>query len=139
MRTVNARPTLSSYIYFGAATLLAVTAATAQVHMDASGDYPQEVLSCTTGATQQDKATCLTEARSAHAVPQHSLTSAAQTQLQANALLRCDALSGDDKAACRARIEGQGSSSGSVAGGGILREMHEVEISTPAAAASAAP
>ena len=29
MRTVNARPTLSSYIYFGAATLLAVTAATA--------------------------------------------------------------------------------------------------------------
>ncbi|MCX7275753.1 MAG: hypothetical protein NTZ15_00265 [Burkholderiales bacterium] len=132
MRTANARPTLSSYIYFGAAILMAVTAATAQVSMDASGDYQQEVLACNNGKTQQDKATCLTEARSAHAVPKQSLSTAAQADLQANALQRCDALNGADKAACRARIEGQGTASGSVAGGGILREMHEVEIMAPA-------
>lgn len=135
MRTVNNRPTLSSYIYFGAATLLAVTAATAQVSMDASGDYQQEVLSCQNGNTQQDKSTCLTEARSAHAVPKQSLTTAAPGDLRANALQRCEALNGDDKTACLARIEGQGTASGSVAGGGILREMHEVEIIAPAASA----
>lgn len=135
MRTVNNRPTLSSYIYFGAATLLAVTAATAQVSMDASGDYKQEVLSCQAGNTQQDKATCLTEAHSAHSVPKRSLTTAKPSDLQANALRRCDVLNGDDKAACQARMGGQGISSGSVAGGGILREMHEVEVVPPASSA----
>jgi hypothetical protein len=135
MRTVNARPTLSSYLYFGAAALLAVTAATAQVGMDASGDYPQEVLSCKDGNTQQDEATCLTEARSVHAVPKQSLTTAAPADLQANALQRCEALGADEKAACRARIQGQGTASGSVAGGGILREMHGLEIMVPASPA----
>lgn len=136
MRTTNARPTLSGYIYFSAATLLAVTAATAQVGIDASGDYQQEVLSCNNGKTQQDKATCLTEARSAHAVPKQSLTTAAQTDLQANALQRCEALDAGDKLACQARLKGQGTASGSVAGGGILREMHEVEIMAPASSAN---
>ena len=135
MRTVNNRPTLSSYIYFGAAALMAVTAATAQVSMDASGDYKQEVLSCQAGNTQQDKATCLTEARSAHTVPKRSLTTATPSDLQANALQRCDVLNGDDKAACQARMQGQGTSSGSVAGGGILREIHEVEVVPPASSA----
>lgn len=132
MLTVNSRPSFSSYIYFGVASLLAVTAATAQVGIDASGDYQKEVLACNQGKTQQDKATCLTEARSAHAVPKQSLTTGAQADLQANALQRCNALTGDDKLACRARIEGQGKTTGSVAGGGVLREMHEVQIATPA-------
>ena len=61
-----------SLVSFGVATLLAVTAATAQVAtgttgIDASGSYQQEVQACLTGRTQQDQATCLREARNAQA------------------------------------------------------------------------
>jgi len=43
-----------------------------------------------------------------------------------NAQQRCDALSGDERKDCVARMQGQGSTSGSVSGGGILREKMTV-------------
>ncbi len=61
-----------SLVSFGVAALLAVTAATAQVTtgttgIDASGSFQQEVNACMTGKTQQDRDTCLREARNAQA------------------------------------------------------------------------
>ena len=50
----------------------------------------------------------------------------AGAQFQSNAAARCDVLSGEDKAACQARMMGYGSTSGSVAGGGVLREVETV-------------
>jgi hypothetical protein len=45
----------------------------------------------------------------------------------ANAMGRCDVhTSGEDQAACRARIMGMGSVEGSVAGGGLIREVETV-------------
>ena len=60
-------------------------------------------------------------------------------QLQRNAFLRCDALAGDERVACVARIRGEGTVSGSVAGGGILRELVTTEVmpSEPKSPASA--
>jgi hypothetical protein len=40
-----------------------------------------------------------------------------------NALVRCERLSGDDRQDCVSRIGGQGTTSGSVEGGGIYREL----------------
>lgn len=115
-----------SYWAFSMVSLLAVTAATAQIAIDASGNYEQEVQSCRSGKTPQTKATCLEEARNAQADKKQSKTTL-KADLETNAMARCEPLAVDDKAACRARMMGQGSSTGSVAGGGILRTFTSVE------------
>ena len=118
---------------FGLAALLAVTAATAQVAtgttgIDASGNYQQEVNACLTGKTQQDQATCLLEARNAQADKKRGVLDNAGAQFDSNAASRCDVLAGEDKAACHARVLGYGSTTGSVAAGGVLREVETVVL-----------
>jgi hypothetical protein len=120
-------------VSYGVAALLAMTAATAQVAtgttgIDASGNYQQEVNACLTGRTQQDQATCLREARNAQADKKRGLLDNAGAQFQANAAARCEPLTGEDKAACQARLMGYGETSGSVAGGGVLREVETVVL-----------
>ena len=123
-----------SLVYFGVTALLAVTAATAQVAtgapgatgIDASGNYQQEVQACMTGRTQQDQETCLKEARNAQADKKRGVLDNAGAQFQTNAAARCEVQAGEDKAACQARVMGYGNTSGSVAGGGLLREVETV-------------
>jgi hypothetical protein len=122
-----------SLLSFGVAALLAVTAATAQVAtgttgIDASGSYQQEVQACMTGKTQQDQATCLREARNAQADKKRGVLDNAGAKFDANATARCDVLTGEDKAACQARVMGYGTTTGSVAGGGLLREVETVVV-----------
>jgi hypothetical protein len=122
-----------SLVSFGVAALLAVTAATAQVAtgttgIDASGSYQQEVRACMSGKTQQDQATCLREARNAQGDKKRGLLDNAGARFESNAVARCDVLMGEDKAACRARVLGYGNTSGSVAGGGLLREVETVVL-----------
>jgi hypothetical protein len=124
-------------LYFGAVALLAVGAATAQVAMaagtgtgiiDHSGNYQHEVQSCLSGRTQQDQATCLKEARNAHAAKERGRLQVGG-DFQANAVARCDVFhNGEDKAACEARVLGMGETDGSVAGGGVLREAETVVL-----------
>ena len=126
--TVHSRKSLLSY---GAAALLAMTAATAQVAtgttgIDASGSYQKEVNACMTGKTQQDQADCLKEARNAQADKKRGVLDNADGKFDANAAARCDVLAGEEKAACRARVLGYGNTQGSVAGGGVLREVETV-------------
>jgi hypothetical protein len=123
-----------SLAYFGFTALLAVTAATAQVAtgatgttgIDASGSYQQEVQACMTGRTQQDRDTCLREARNAQADKKRGVLDNAGAQFQSNAAARCEVLAGEEKAACQARVMGYGNTSGSVAGGGLLRVVETV-------------
>lgn len=126
-----------SLVSFGATVLFAVTAAMAQVavsnaaepagaQLDASGNYQSEVRACMTGRTAEDQATCLQEARNAQADRKRGALEHADEQYQANARARCNALAGEDKAACEARMMGYGTVSGSVAGGGVLREVETV-------------
>ena len=128
-----------SLAYFGITALLAMTAATAQVAtgttgIDASGSYPQEVNACMTGKTQQDRETCLKEARNAQADKKRGVLDNAGARFDNNAAARCGVLAGEEKAACQARVMGYGSTSGSVAGGGVLREVETVVM--PAGAGS---
>lgn len=125
-----------SLAYFGVTALLAVTAATAQVAtgaagttgIDASGSYEREVQACLTGRTQQDRETCLKEARNAQADKRRGQLENSGTQFQSNAAARCEVLAGEEKAACQARVMGYGNTSGSVAGGGVLREVETVVL-----------
>ncbi|MGE0331165.1 MAG: hypothetical protein AB7P37_10785 [Ramlibacter sp.] len=115
-----------------AAALLAGTAATAQVAsgttgIDASGNTQSERAACLSGNTQQDRATCLKEANNAAADKRAGKLDSG-TNYAANALARCDVLTGEDKAACQARIAGYGNTSGSVAGGGVIREVETVVV-----------
>ena len=116
----------------GAAALLAAGAASAQVAsgttgIDASGNTRTERAACMSGNTQQDRATCLREANNAAADKRAGKLDSG-TDYAANALARCDVLTGEDKAACQARIVGYGSTVGSVAGGGVIRQVETVVV-----------
>lgn len=124
------------FAYFTIAALLAVTAATAQIAsaqiasgttgIDATGNAQSERAACLSGKTQQDKATCLTEVKNANAAKRAGQVDNNGGQFSANALKRCDVLDGENRVACQARIAGYGQTGGSVAGGGVIREVETV-------------
>ena len=124
---------LKSMLSFGAAALLAVGAATAQVatdpgfpgaaSIDSSGSSRSEVQSCLSGHTQQSQADCLKEARNAAADKKHGQLETYGKNEQ-HAMARCDVhRTQEDRAACEARVLGAGSVDGSVSGGGLIREV----------------
>jgi preprotein translocase subunit SecF len=131
MTTQQAR-SQKSLVSFGVAALLAVCAATAQVAtagstgIDSTGSYQSEVQACMSGQTQQSREDCIKEARNAQADKSRGvLENSGPTA--ANAMGRCDVhAGGEDQAACRARIMGMGNVQGSVAGGGLIREVETV-------------
>lgn len=113
------------------ATLLLATTVNAQVTsgttgIDATGNAGSELAACNNGSTQQDRATCITEVKNANAAKRAGQLDNASEQPMANALKRCQALFGDDKVACEARMSGDGETRGSVAGGGVIREIETV-------------
>ena len=131
MKSKDAR-SRKSLMSFGVAALLAVGAATAQVAttgatgIDATGSVRSEMQACMSGATQQDRDTCMKEARNAAAEKQrgHLETYGAH---DSHAMSRCDVHpAGEDRAACQARVMGMGQADGSVAGGGVLRQSETV-------------
>jgi hypothetical protein len=137
MRTLDESMVRKSLVSFGASALFAVTAVAAQVAgnqfpegapLDASGSYQSEVQACKAGKTAEDQATCLKEARNAQADKKRGSLDNSSANYAANARARCNVLSGEDKAACDARMMGYGSVSGTVAGGGLLREVETVVL-----------
>ncbi len=56
------------------------------------------------------------------------LGTAPSPEMNANAMRRCEALGGEDNAACMARVLGYGNASGSVGGGGVIREVETVVV-----------
>jgi len=134
VRSFHALRSRKSLISFASASLLAVTAAAAQVAtgtaadagIDSSGNFGREVQACNTGQSQEARDTCLREARNARAEKQQGKLDNAGNDLAANAMARCEPLSGEEKAACQARVLGYGETSGSVAGGGVLRQVETV-------------
>lgn len=83
---------------------------------------------CLLGKTGQSYQSCMREAHAVLADKPSSIAPTSAEQLQRNALARCDAQTGDDHAACVARVRGEGTVSGSVAGGGILHELVTPEV-----------
>lgn len=101
----------------------AVLAADGTSPADARARYQQDRAVCESGQSNQDRATCLREAGAALEESRRGRLDDGPAQYQQNALIRCNALPAEDRDACQARMQGQGVTRGSVAEGGIYREL----------------
>ena len=128
----------------GAACMIAASAVMAQPRhgvlrtpgIDKSGVTRHEVMSCEDGMTQQDKATCLKEARNAALDKKRGvLEESSSENYAANRMARCDVFNdAEAKAACIARVRGLGETEGNVSQGGVLTESETIKV--PAGASS---
>jgi hypothetical protein len=86
--------------------------------------YQQDLAECEAQQATQDLTACRLEARNALAEAKRNLLSETTANLfEKNQLKRCRVFKGDDREACEARVRNEGSSTGSVQSGGILREV----------------
>jgi hypothetical protein len=90
--------------------------------------YLIEKAACDEGTADRDREACLRDAAAAYAEARKGVLESGEGSFERNALQRCDALRGDDREDCIARIRGQGTTSGSVEGGGLYREIRTLEI-----------
>ena len=110
-------------VLLGALLLAASFAVLAQ---DSPAAAESERAACARHASAEERKTCLREAAAARAETRRGTLRAPDADYERNAMQRCHALPADDQAACRARVRGEGKSSGSVEGGGIYRETREI-------------
>lgn len=133
-------------IGFGLCALFAVVAATAQVSIDGqaaidgkagnvgatgidnSGNYQQELAWCKANTSGEELKACLKSSAATRAEKRRGVVDNNGTDYKANALQRCTVLTGEDRAACQARVAGLGDASGSVQGGGILKQVETVVL-----------
>lgn len=85
--------------------------------------YQRAQARCMRMPVHGDRANCLSEASTAHAATLSPTIDPDPGRYTHNALERCKPLREPDRADCVARMQGRGTSSGSVAGGGIYREL----------------
>lgn len=134
-RVRNRRQPRTAFVYFGLASVIAMGAASAQIASPPQGSgaassvYERERAACLSGRTQQEQPACLREAINAAAEKRKGeLGTESERQLMANAMQRCEVLVGEEQAACAARVLGYGQTAGSVAGGGVIREVETVVV-----------
>jgi hypothetical protein len=104
-----------------AVLLLVAGAALAAPLSEAQQRYRQERAACMSGASNQDRATCLKEAGAA--LQEARRGGLSDGDLARNRMARCAGLPAQDRDDCAMRMEGQGSTTGSARQGGILREL----------------
>jgi len=100
--------------------------------------YQRDAAVCLSRGYKGARNECLSDASTARASREPVTIDPDPGRYARNALKRCDALQDPDRGDCVARMQGQGTTSGSVAGGGIYRELVTREVVVPAAPASAA-
>lgn len=94
---------------------------TTRGNKDAEARYRQEMAVCNSGQSQQDLATCRREAVNALAAARRGQLTASPADPAVNATQRCNMVPTDQREDCVDRIT-RGDTTGSVGGGGILRE-----------------
>lgn len=113
------------------------TAAAPAVAPDIQTRYEQERARCMSGQSGQAQETCLKEAGAARDQARQGQLNDGDAKYGKNARDRCAALTGDEQRDCMARMKNSTNTteSGSVKGGGILRETvtREVKPAEPAA------
>jgi hypothetical protein len=126
--------TIFRTISFAAQALLCASLSLhAQAQDELTARYQQDLAECEAQQATQDLAACRLEARNALAEAKRNLLSETTANLfEKNQLKRCRVFKGDDREACEARVRGDGSSTGSVQSGGILREVVRPVVPSPA-------
>ena len=132
--TRTTRTTRKAATGFGLCALFAVAAAMAQVSIsgdtgiDNSGNYQQERAWCMANTNGEEQVTCLKNSAAAQAEKRRGTLDSNSANFDANAMQRCDVLAGEERVACQARVAGYGSASGSVMGGGIIKQVETVVL-----------
>lgn len=107
--------------------------AQAQPQDELTARYQEDLAECEAQKATQDLASCRLEARNALADAKRNLLNDTTANLfEKNQFKRCRVFKGDDREACEARVRGDGSSTGSVQSGGILREVVRPVVPSPA-------
>ncbi|MFN3496458.1 MAG: hypothetical protein ACK40L_18320 [Hydrogenophaga sp.] len=142
MKTLSPRP---AFVLLQLAALLVLVPAWAAPPADASpprasieATYQQDRAACLRSDAQHERSSCLREAGAARAEALRGRSAgldAPETWAQ-NAMQRCKRQTGDNVAICERMVRGEGVLSGSVAGGGVIREL---VTPIPAPAVEAAP
>lgn len=115
------------------AALLATSAIAQTVPQDARARYEQEREKCMTNNTQDSLATCLREANNALDAARKGQLSNPGAAASDNATQRCAAFqTATEQTECMRRIE-SAPASGSVSGGGVLRESVTTTVIPPKA------
>lgn len=135
-KTNTTRTTRKAATGFGMCALFAVVAASAQVSIsgdtgiDNSGNYQQERAWCMANTNGEEQVTCLKDSAAAQAEKRRGTldNKSANFDANANAMQRCDVLAGEERVACQARVAGYGSASGSVMGGGVIKQIETVVL-----------
>lgn len=110
---------------------------TATAPAAARARYARESAACSRIAEHGARANCLSEASTRLAATQPPAPGESPDVLRQNALRRCEALPDVERKDCIARMQGEGSVSGSVEGGGVYRELVTREVGAAPKAASA--
>lgn len=126
-------------LLLAASSGMAAQAVTKADLAQAQARYQQERALCLSGQSHQDRSTCLKEAGAALAAARRGDLDGDPASYTDNQRQRCDRLSGDEQLDCMARMRGRGTTQGSVAGGGILRELVTREVMVPPKPAASAP
>jgi hypothetical protein len=116
---------------FSAASATAVTPPGATTGLSPQARYQQDRARCAAIPGHDQRANCLSEASTRYARSLPPVPSEAAALLEANAFKRCDPLPEPDRRDCVARMKGEGTTSGSVATGGIYRELVTREVGQP--------
>jgi len=106
------------------ASLHAQAQSRAQPTDELQARYQQDLAECEAQQATQDLAACRLEARNALAdARRHLLNDTTSHLFEKNQFKRCRVFKGEDREACEARVRNEGTSTGSVQSGGILREV----------------
>ncbi|HSV70037.1 MAG TPA: hypothetical protein VLI72_07990 [Methylibium sp.] len=131
MNTVpNRRPTWALIALATALGCAAPALAATQAEPSAAARYQRDRALCPASDAGNARADCLSEASTAYTRTQPSRPEESAENLARNAVRRCEPLREPDRTDCVARMQGQGTTSGSVAGGGIYRELVTREVET---------
>jgi hypothetical protein len=90
---------------------------------EAQATYNRDRAACMRGEGGQDRATCLKEAGAALQEAKRGGLSDNRAEYERNQTVRCDYQPAQDREDCMRRMRGEGTTSGSVQGGGVLREL----------------
>ena len=127
------RPAMAAVVLAGMLAATPALAALKSGQSTAAQRYQREQAQCMKVRNEDDRANCLSESSTRYAQTLPNRPEEAADILARNALKRCEPLPETERLDCVARIQGKGSTSGSVASGGIYRELVTREVVVPAA------
>jgi hypothetical protein len=107
----------------GALLVVGIAMSAAPNIPEAEARYQQELATCMSGKSQQDRTTCLREAGAALAEAKRGTLDTGMGRYEQNQSMRCNFHPVEDREDCLRRMRGEGTVSGSVEGGGIYREL----------------